>query len=161
MALGAARPSFPFPKDEGDLLWGSIGQAQMLATPLQMASIAATIANDGKRMEPRSAFFEPRESRRVISKKVARTMSRLMEDVVEGGTGVGARIAGVRVAGKTGTAEVDVGGQRLNHAWFISFAPAGDPKVAVAVVSEYGGVGGRVAAPIARSILAAVLPLVR
>ena len=161
MALEAARSSFPFPEDEGDLLWGSIGQAQMLATPLQMASIAATIANDGKRMEPRAAFFEARDGERVVKKKVARTMTELMEGVVQGGTGVGAQIAGVRVAGKTGTAEVDVGGQRLNHAWFICFAPAGNPKVAIAVVSEYGGVGGQVAAPIARSILAAVLPIVR
>ncbi len=161
MELGAARSSFPFPKDEGDLLWGSIGQAQVLATPLQMVTLASTIANDGKRMEPRIARHNRPRGERVVSKKTARTMVGLMENVVQGGTGVGAQIAGVRVAGKTGTAEVDVGGQRLNHAWFITFAPAGDPKVAVAVVSEYGGVGGRVAAPIARAILAAVLPLVR
>jgi len=160
MDLDAARSSFPFPEDEGDLLWGSIGQAQVLASPLQMASIAATIANDGKRMEPRAALHEARAGERVVSKQIARTMTGLMEGVVQGGTGVGAQISGVRVAGKTGTAEVDVGGQRLNHAWFISFAPAGDPKVAVAVVSEYGGIGGRVAAPIARSILASVLPFV-
>lgn len=160
-AMDAARPSFPPPLDEGDLLWGSIGQAQVLATPLQMATIAATIANGGRRMEPRIARHEPRRGRRVVSAKVAGTMTALMEDVVRGGTGVGAQIAGVRVAGKTGTAEVDIGGQRLNHAWFISFAPANDPKVTVAVVSEYGGVGGRVAAPIARAILAAVLPVVR
>lgn len=161
MTLEAARPSFPFPEDEGDLLWGSIGQAQVVATPLQMATLASTIANDGRRMEPRIAMHERRAGRRVVSKKTARTMVGLMENVVEGGTGVRAQIAGVRVAGKTGTAEVDVGGQRLNHAWFICFAPADDPKLAVAVVSEYGGVGGRVAAPIARAILAAVLPYVR
>lgn len=161
MALQAARPSFPFPKDEGDLLWGSIGQAQVLATPLQMVTLASTVANDGKRMEPRIARHDPQRGTRVMTKKTARTMVGLMENVVQGGTGVGAQISGVRVAGKTGTAEVDVGGRRLNHAWFICFAPAGDPKVAVAVVSEYGGVGGRVAAPIARAILAAVLPFVR
>lgn len=161
MALDAARSSFPFPKDEGDLLWGSIGQAQVVATPLQMVTLASTIANGGKRMEPRIAKHDSVRGERVVSKRTARTMVGLMENVVEGGTGVGAQIAGVRVAGKTGTAEVDVGGQRLNHAWFICFAPADDPKVAVAVVSEYGGVGGRVAAPIARSILAAVLPYVR
>ncbi|HEV3473443.1 MAG TPA: penicillin-binding protein 2, partial [Actinomycetota bacterium] len=161
MALAAARSSFPLPKDEGDLLWGSIGQAQVLATPLQMATLAAMIANGGKRMEPRIAKHDRPTGQRVVSKKTARTMVGLMENVVQGGTGVGAQISGVRVAGKTGTAEVDVGGQRLNHAWFICFAPADDPKVAVAVVSEYGGVGGQVAAPIARSILAAVLPFVR
>jgi peptidoglycan glycosyltransferase len=161
MPLGAARSSFPFPEDEGDLLWSSIGQAQTLATPLQMATLAATIANGGRRMEPRIAFGTRPAGERVVSAKTASTMTTLMESVVQGGTGVGAAISGVRVAGKTGTAEVDVGGERRNHAWFICFAPAGDPTVAVAVVSEYGGVGGQVAAPLARAILTNVLPLVR
>jgi peptidoglycan glycosyltransferase len=88
-------------------------------------------------------------------------MTRLMELVVQGGTGTAANISGVTVAGKTGTAEVDVGGVRKNHAWFVCFAPATQPKVAVAVVVEYGGVGGVVAAPLARSILERVLPLVK
>ncbi|HEX2294444.1 MAG TPA: penicillin-binding transpeptidase domain-containing protein [Actinomycetota bacterium] len=159
MALGAATSSFPRPEDEGDLMWGSIGQAQVLATPLQMATVAATIANGGERMEPRiSRAVEP-EGERVVSKKTAATMRRLMENVVESGTGTGARIAGVRVAGKTGTAEVDVDGKRMNHAWFVAFAPADDPELAVAVVSELGGVGGQVAAPLARAILQATLPL--
>lgn len=161
MPLSAARSSFPFPEDEGDLMWGAIGQAQTLATPLQMASVAATIANGGKRMEPRISFFDEISGERVVSRKTARIMTGLMESVVQGGTGVNAQIAGVRVAGKTGTAEVDVGGERKNHAWFICFAPAGDPKVAVAVVSEYGGIGGQVAAPLARAILTRVLPLIR
>jgi peptidoglycan glycosyltransferase len=82
-----------------------------------------------------------------------------MQAVVEGGTGVNARISGVAVAGKTGTAEVDVAGERRNHAWFVAFAPVGDPSVSVAVVSEYGGVGGQVAAPLARAILVRSLPL--
>jgi cell division protein FtsI/penicillin-binding protein 2 len=159
MPLEAARSSFPFPEDEGDLLWGAIGQAQTLATPLQMASVAATVANDGKRMEPRISLSEEPHGERVISAKTAQIMTTLMESVVQGGTGVAAQISGVRVAGKTGTAEVDVGGERKNHAWFICFAPANDPKVAIAVVSEYGGVGGQVAAPLARSILTSVLPL--
>ena len=81
--------------------------------------------------------------------------------MVKGGTGAAANISGGRVAGKTGTAEVDVGGKRKNHAWFVCFAPADDPRVAVAVVSEYGGVGGQVAAPLAGRILLNVLPLVR
>ena len=159
MALGAATSSFPRPEDEGDLLWGSIGQAQVLATPLHMATIAATIANGGRRMEPRISLAVRPSGDRAVSKKTATTMRALMEDVVEGGTGTAARIAGVRVAGKTGTAEVDVAGKRMNHAWFVAFAPADDPKLAVAVVSELGGIGGQVAAPLARAILQATLPL--
>ncbi|MGH2754108.1 MAG: peptidoglycan D,D-transpeptidase FtsI family protein [Actinomycetota bacterium] len=161
MALGAATSSFPFPEDLSDLMWGSVGQAQVVATPLQMATVAATIANGGRRMEPRIDRSVDPVGERAIKKKTASTMAGLMETVVEGGTGTGARISGVRVAGKTGTAEVDVGGERKNHAWFVCFAPVGDPKVAVAVVSEYGGVGGQVAAPLARQILVNVLPVVK
>jgi peptidoglycan glycosyltransferase len=87
-------------------------------------------------------------------------MTSLMELVVRGGTGTAANIPGVTVAGKTGTAEVSVNGAIKDHAWFVCFAPAQNPKVAVAVVVEYGGVGGEVAAPLARNILERVLPLV-
>ena len=160
MPLGAATSSFPRPEDLGDVMWGSIGQAQVLATPLQMATVAATIANRGRRMEPRISMAVRPAAERVVSRRTASTMTRLMEGVVEGGTGVAARIAGVRVAGKTGTAEVDVNGKRMNHAWFVAFAPADDPQLAVAVVSELGGIGGQVAAPLARGILQATLPLV-
>jgi hypothetical protein len=159
MALRAARSSFPFPADDGDLLWSSVGQAQVLASPLQMASVVATVANGGRRIEPRILVSEPKKVRRVISGKAASTLTTLMEGVVREGTGVAAQIPGVAVAGKTGTAEVDVAGERKNHAWFVCFAPAGGPKLAVAVVSEYGGVGGQVAAPLARGILAAALPV--
>lgn len=161
MPLAAGTSSFPKPEHLGDLMWASIGQAEVLATPLQMASVVATIANKGKRMTPRSSFREAKRGSRVVSRKTARRLTAMMEDVVQGGTGTGARIDGVRVAGKTGTAEVDLAGERENHAWFVAFAPAGAPKVAIAVVGEYAGVGGQVAAPIARSILQSVLPLVR
>lgn len=156
----AGTSSFPFPEDLGDVMWSSVGQAQTLATPMQMASVAATIANRGKRMEPRLALHQPKRGKRAVSVETAVTMTSLMRSVVDGGTGTGAAVPGVSVAGKTGTAEVDTAGGRQNHAWFIAFAPANDPKVAVAVVAELGGVGGRVAAPLARSILQAVLPLV-
>lgn len=159
--VGAATPRFPFPRDEGDLLWSAIGQAQVLATPLQMAAIAATVANDGVRVEPRLSFSEDKVEERVMSRRTARILTTLMEGVVRGGTGTAAQISGVRVAGKTGTAEVDVAGERRNHAWFISFAPTGRPRVAVGVVSEFGGVGGEVAAPLARAILQGALPLTR
>ncbi len=158
MRLGAATSSFPKPLDEGDLMWGSIGQAQVVATPLQMATVAATIANDGRRMEPRIELGKRPQGRRAVARGTARTLKGLMRDVVVGGTGSAANVIGLDVAGKTGTAEVDVAGERKNHAWFICFAPVGDPKVAVAVVAEYGGVGGEVAAPLARNILTSVWP---
>ena len=161
MPLAAAEPSFPDPVGAGDLMWASIGQAQVLATPLQMATVAATIANGGKRMEPRITELEPPVGERVVTEKTASTMTELMINVVVGGTGQGARLSGIDVAGKTGTAEVDVDGERRNHAWFICFAPAGEPSVAVAVVSEYGGIGGEVAAPLARQILSNTMLIIQ
>jgi peptidoglycan glycosyltransferase len=160
MPIDAATSSFPFPADEGDLLWSSVGQAQVLATPLGMASVAATVANGGERMEPRIVLKDDEVGKRAISKHTATVMTRLMQGVVTGGTGSAANISGLGVAGKTGTAEVDVNGERRNHAWFVCFAPGDNPKVAVAVVSEYGGVGGQVAAPLARQILLGVLPFI-
>ncbi len=159
MPLDAAEPSFPFPEDSSDLMWGSIGQAQDLAAPLQMATVAATVANGGKRMEPRSSLGDPKKGKRVLKRSTADELAVLMESAVNSGTGTAARISGVRVAGKTGTAEVDVDGKRRNHAWFITFAPIDAPQVAIAVVSEYGGIGGQVAAPIAGNIYTGVLPL--
>lgn len=161
MMLDASASSFPPPEDLSDLMWGSIGQAQVLATPLVMASVSATIANNGIRMEPRATFLDDKSGERAISRKTARTMNQLMQGVVQGGTGVAAQSAGVPVAGKTGTAEVSIDGKIMNHAWFTAFAPASDPKVAVAVVSELGGIGGQVAAPLAGSILRNVLPHIR
>jgi cell division protein FtsI/penicillin-binding protein 2 len=157
--VGVARSTFPFPRALGDVMWSSIGQAQVLATPMEMATVAATIANHGKRMEPRIAMGIPRRGQRAVSRQTAGEMNAMMQAVVAGGTGVGAQIAGATVAGKTGTAEVDVAGVRKNHAWFVAFAPATAPEVAVAVVSEYGGIGGKVAAPLAGRILESVLPL--
>ena len=158
MQLEAATSSFPFPEDEADLLWGSIGQAAVVATPLQMGTVAATIANRGVRMEPRIDASADPSGERVVSRHTATVMTELMENVVKGGTGQRANL-GIGVAGKTGTAELDAAG-KLNHAWFICFAPSRDPKVAVAVVAELGGVGGEVAAPLASNILQNVLPYV-
>ena len=160
MPLGAATSSFPFPEDAGDLMFGAIGQAQVVATPLQMATVAAAVANGGKRMEPRISFQEDESGERIMTHKTATQLTEMMIGVVVGGTGSAANVSGLDVAGKTGTAEVDVAGKRKNHAWFICFAPGHDPKLAVAVVSELGGVGGEVAAPLARQILLGAIPYV-
>ncbi len=152
--LGTADSSFPFPEDLGDLMWGSIGQAQVLATPLQMATLPATVANDGVRMEPRISLLEPKNPTKVMSPEAAATLTELMRAVVIGGTGTAANISGANVAGKTGTAEVSIEGAIQNHAWFVAFAPSDEPLLAVSVVAELGGVGGQVAAPIAGRVIA-------
>ncbi|GAB3052787.1 penicillin-binding transpeptidase domain-containing protein [Intrasporangium mesophilum] len=152
----------------------AIGQYDVRTTPLQMAMVAAGIANQGKVMTPylidtiRSANLDliqstpdPVEMSQAVSPQTAEILTKMMVSVVDHGSGARAQINGVEVAGKTGTAQHDPG--KPPHAWFISFAPAHDPKVAVAVVVEDGGVtgseigGGRVAAPIARAVMEAVL----
>lgn len=153
----------------------AIGQGRVLATPLQMASVAQTIANGGVRMP--TAIVKPRELRpaagpvEVTSSETAGTIRDLMIEVVRRGTGTAGAVPGIEVAGKTGTAELGPAplepGQELapgedppqeQDAWFAAFAPAGDPKLAIAVmvVNAEGG-GGDVAAPIAQQVLAATL----
>ncbi len=167
-ALGGAKSFFP-PQggmDTAHVAQASIGQGKVLATPLEMALVAAGIANGGVVMRPtlveewrdyRQTVVERPQSKvwlTPISPQTAATERRLMIEVVQNGTGTKAALPNVQVAGKTGTAEVE-GAE--SHAWFIGFAPAGDPKVAVAVLVEHGGTGGSVAAPIARAVIAAVL----
>jgi len=149
----------------------AFGQGELLATPLQMALVAATIAHDGLVPSPHlvahvrsSDGFVSRDRapgpwREAVRPDTAAAMRAMMIAVVERGGGQGARLPGVTVAGKTGTAEV--GPSRGTHAWFIGFAPAESPRVAIAVVREYGGGGGTVAAPIAREVLRTALDLYR
>jgi penicillin-binding protein A len=151
----------------------AIGQFDVRVTPLQMAMVSAGIANKGVVMSPyavktvRSPDLDvleqarPQELSQAVSEDVAAQLTRMMQKVVTDGTGTRAQIPGVSVAGKTGTAQQGPG--EPPHAWFTAFAPADDPKVAVAVVVEDGGkagseaFGGRVAAPIAKSVMQAVL----
>lgn len=156
----------------------AIGQQDVRVTPMQMAMVAAGVANKGTVMQPylvrqtRGADLQvldqtsPTALSDAVSEEVAGQLTTMMERVVEAGTGTRAQIDGVRVAGKSGTAEHGFntdGTKRAPHAWFISFAPANDPKVAVAVVVEDGGnagneaAGGRVSAPIAREVMKAVI----
>jgi penicillin-binding protein A len=154
--------------DDAALGQTSIGQRDVRMTPLQAAMVAAAVANDGSIMAPylvdqvRAPDLavldrtEPEEFRRATSADVAAQLTDMMVSVVEKGSGRRARIDGVRVAGKTGTAQV--GGDAADHNWFIGFAPADDPKIAVAVfVANGGGTGGDVSAPIARDVMQAYL----
>ncbi|HMM94379.1 penicillin-binding transpeptidase domain-containing protein [Phycicoccus sp.] len=155
------------------LAQSAIGQYDVRVTPMQMAMVAAGIANKGVVMQPylvQSVIgsdlsviesTEPTELSEAVTPEVAATLTDMMVGVVDEGTGTKAQISGIKVAGKTGTAEHGTG--RRAHAWFISFAPADDPKIAVAVVVEDGGTagsetgGGAVAAPIARKMMEARL----
>jgi penicillin-binding protein A len=145
-----------------------IGQDRLLVTPLQMAMVAAAVANGGELMEPRitddvvdrdgrkSDDVDPERLSRVMSEDSARQVRDMMAKVVEEGSGTAAALSGVRVAGKTGTAEVRE--QCPNQAWFIGFAPVDDPQVAVAATVECtSGTGGETAAPIARSVIQSLL----
>jgi len=150
----------------------AIGQGEVLATPLMLASIAQTIANEGTRMPTplaKAKELEPdAKPIEVTSPETAATIRELMIEVVNSGTGVAAGLSGVQVAGKTGTAELGPAalepGQTLGpdeeppqelDAWFTAFAPASKPSLAVAVmIVDADGDGGTVAAPIARQVLA-------
>lgn len=172
--MRVATSSVPADLNAPQAAQAAIGQYDVRTTPLQMAMVAAGIGNKGSVMTPyliqsvRSANLDiiqsapdPVELSQAVSEQTASTLTKMMVSVVDNGSGARARISGVDVAGKTGTAQHDPG--KPPHAWFISFAPAVDPKVAVAVVVEDGGVtgseigGGRVAAPIARAVMQAVL----
>ncbi len=156
--------------DELDLGVSAIGQGEVLATPLQMATVAQTIGNDGVR-EPTSVVanrkLRPEDtSERVISEKIAGELTELMIGVVTNGTGFAAAIPEAQVAGKTGTAELgprpDSEGEeepeQIKDAWFAAFAPAENAKLAVGVLLiEAEAAGGEVAAPIAAQVLSAGL----
>ena len=157
----------PGEEDHQDPGRTAFGQDKLLVTPLQMAMVAATVANNGKMMRPHLVDrvrrsngelmrIKPETLGRAIKPETAMELTQMMESVVSGGTGTMAQISGVRVAGKTGTAENGIG--QPNTTWFISFAPADAPRVAVAVVLQnQTGVGGTTAAPIARQIMQAIL----
>jgi peptidoglycan glycosyltransferase len=154
--------------DEVDVGRMAIGQDKLQVTPLQMAMVAAAVANDGKLIKPRLTDRIVRKDGRVkrrietdlqtqvISKEVADQLAQMMSRVVEEGSGTAAALAGAPVAGKTGTAEVE--GGTSNQAWFIAFAPVDEPRMAIAVtVERTQGQGGTVAAPIAKQVLEVLL----
>jgi peptidoglycan glycosyltransferase len=153
-----------FAVDPGRL---AFGQERMLVTPLQMAMVAAAVGNHGVIMRPHLVDrvtapggsvltrTKPHKYKRAMKTSTAATLNQMMQAVVTGGTGTAAQIPGVKVAGKTGTAET---GGPLNTTWFIAFAPANAPRVAVAVVlQDQTGAGGTTAAPIAKAIMETLL----
>jgi penicillin-binding protein A len=171
MAATASR--FPTGLDGAQLMLSSFGQYDVRVTPLQIAMMSAAIANDGNLMQPTLvdrivaadlSIVQEREPilfSQPIKRSTAAIVTQLMVDTVANGGASNARIEGFDVAGKTGTAEN--GGDSPHTLWFTGFAPAGDPRVAIAVVIENGGgfgqsaFGNSVAAPIAKKVLEAVL----
>ena len=160
------------PWTEGDTALLSIGQGALAVTPLQMAVMTAAVANGGKVLEPRlilnmsghgdepATSFEPRivGELGVDPRHLARVREAMLADVEEDdGTGREAAILGMRVCGKTGTAEVKQGRVLVDKiTWFVAFAPYESPRYAVVVVVESGGSGGRTCAPVARRIFQAI-----
>jgi penicillin-binding protein A len=174
--LPVAASQFASDANRPNTALSSIGQYDDALTPLQAVQIGAAIANGGVEMKPylvaqvrgtNAAVLsqtKPEVLRRSVSPQVAQQVTSMMELVVQSGTGVAAQIPGITVAGKTGTAQHGLASQHLApDAWFVSFAPAQNPQVAVAVLVEDGGslgsdaTGGAVAAPIARAVMCAVL----
>jgi peptidoglycan glycosyltransferase len=163
------------PGDPIDIARVAIGQERLLVTPLQMAEVAAAVANGGKLMKPQiwsrvvdpdgrvTKRMEPSQYSEPISSETAEELTTAMEGVVTEGTGTNAAIPGVPVAGKTGTAETPGnaacgGGAEENQAWFIGFAPAEDPKIAIAAtVGCTTQFGNDVAAPIFRDVAETIL----
>jgi len=174
---GAARSTIPAANEVGDdLAVGStaIGQGKVLATPLLMADVASAIAQGGRRPKPTLLKGAGGVANRATTPETAKYIARAMRSVVTDGTGIGAAVPGVRVAGKTGTAELrsTVSEDPVpedpaqpppeedltdTDAWFTAFAPLRDPKVAVCVLLVGQGAGGATAAPAAKTVIEAVL----
>ena len=170
---GQAESLYPRDLDPPQTALSGIGQSSVTATPLQMAMVVAAIANDGDVMRPyvvdevRAANLsvldrtDPQSISKAISSTTAEELTSMMVATVDSGTATPAQIPGVQVAGKTGTAQSTA--DRPPYAWFVSFAPADDPQVAVAVLvqssdtsrSEIGG--GRLGGPIAKAVMEAVI----
>lgn len=163
------------PGDPVDIARVAIGQERLAVTPLQMAEVAAAVANGGRLMKPQIwsrvvdpdgrvvKRLEPSQYSQPIGSQTAAELTTAMEGVVRAGTGTNAAIPGVRVAGKTGTAETPFnqtcgGGTEENQAWFIGFAPANAPKIAIAATVECTTkFGNDVAAPIFRDVAETIL----
>lgn len=160
---------FPNKTNSKNVAEQSIGQGEVLMTPLHAAMMAAAIANKGTMMQPYAVSsitdsksriikeYKPKQLGQAIAANTAAVITDLMVEVVKSGTGTKAKVSKVTVAGKTGTAEV--GTDLRSHAWFVGFAPADKPRVAIAVLVENGGSGGGTAAPIASRVIKKALTI--
>ena len=157
--------------DVGRVAIGQGGaEGQILATTLQMAMVSATVANQGKLIEPTfvqeitdpdgrtTDELDPSESSDVMSEETAAAVTEMMTSVAEEGTASSLSVSGATLGGKTGTAEIDLDAG-INQAWFMGFAPADDPEIVVAATIErcQGCFGGEVAGPIATDVMASLL----
>ena len=154
------------PSDPIDIGRVAIGQERLRVTPLQMAEVASTVANNGELMEPRlwsrvidpdgrETKLDPARQSRVMSEDTAHTLNTMMQSVVSEGTGTAGAVSGIDVAGKTGTAEISSG---VNDAWFIGFAPASDPQIAISCIVEHtSGFGGPTCGPIFKAVAESIL----
>jgi penicillin-binding protein A len=154
------------PGDTIDIGRVAIGQERLRVTPLQMAEVAAAVANKGELMEPRlwskvidpdgrETKLDPARQSRVMSEETASQLNTMMQSVVREGTGTAGAVSGIDVAGKTGTAEISTG---VNDAWFIGFAPASDPQIAISCIVEHtSGFGGPTCGPIFKAVAEAFL----
>ncbi|HKG38816.1 MAG TPA: penicillin-binding protein 2 [Conexibacter sp.] len=161
----------PVTSDKVDVGRMAIGQDKLAVTPMQMAMVVSAVANGGKLMAPHLADrivdpdgrvvdrIEPKVASTPISQQTADDVNQMMRTVVESGTGTAVQLPGIQVAGKTGTAEIGEVGANLTQPSFVAFAPADNPRIAIAVTVErsQGGFGGTVAAPIARAVLESLL----
>lgn len=166
-----AKSSFPNKSENKNTSQQSIGQGEVLMTPLHAALMVSAIANEGVMMQPYVVGsitnsegeiireFGPKQAGQVMDKDTAEKIKALMIEAVNSGTGTKAKVSKVTVAGKTGTAEA--GRDKKPHAWFVGFAPADKPKAAIAVLIENGGGGGSVAAPIASRVLKKALDIIK
>lgn len=157
--------AYPEAGDEWELAWSSVGQGRDTVTPLHMAMIAGTVANGGKMMEPRlllgTRMLDGRATLEGSSHKLsdalnvqtAERLKQMMIQTVEAGTATAAKMKGLVVGGKTGTAEVSSAKSLSPHAWYVGFIDDEQHPLCVAVIVENGGSGGKVAAPIAKATL--------
>jgi len=169
--IGSKGQILPATDDHVDLGRMGIGQDKLQATSLQMAMVAAAVANRGTLMKPHFTdkivdhdgrtvkTINPSVMSKVMSPTTAVELTSMMRSVVEEGTGQAVQLPGLQIAGKTGTAQIGVTGSNLTRPWFIAFAPANNPRIAIAVTvaRTQGGFGATVAAPIAKALLPVLL----